>query len=78
MDIKQCNDCKQEKPRDEFNGHPLGKLGLQAYCKSCQRIRNREYARKRTGYYERRKRVPTPLVAVTANFFPSPKEFYYG
>ena len=78
MTTKTCNDCQIEKPHAEFNEHPLGKHGLQAYCKECQRARNREYARKRTGYYERRERIQLQTrPTASLNFFPSAAEFYH-
>lgn len=41
--MKICNTCEQEKPRSEFHSQASYKDGLNAKCKSCVKIRVREY-----------------------------------
>jgi hypothetical protein len=38
---KVCPDCCQEKPLAEFNKSRKRKLGVQVYCRECQRARDR-------------------------------------
>lgn len=63
---KTCSRCNTEKDFTEFNKHPTGSLGLQAWCKQCYRdsislrIRtDREWAIQRNKRrYHRRKLLP--------------------
>lgn len=34
---KKCSHCNTDKPFSDFNKHPTGSLGLQAWCKQCYR-----------------------------------------
>ena len=38
-DHKECADCRQVKPVDDFYRHPHGRLGRAPICKPCHRRR---------------------------------------
>jgi hypothetical protein len=41
--MKRCSSCQQTKSLDEFNKKTSNKDGLERYCKSCHRLRNRKH-----------------------------------
>jgi hypothetical protein len=40
--MKQCNDCRQLKPLDEFNKSNQNNDGLQYKCRECERVVRRK------------------------------------
>jgi len=54
--VKQCACCRKYKESGEFNTSKVSADGLQAYCKSCQRIYHikhpsKEYKRNKKDEY---------------------------
>lgn len=43
MTVKSCYKCNETKDTSEFHKNKRQKDGLQNYCKSCAKIRNRDY-----------------------------------
>lgn len=54
---KQCSQCFETKPLDDFSPNPLGKQGRHPRCKKCSNENAREHRRKRA---EREGRVVRP------------------
>lgn len=44
--MKKCNKCGLEKPLGEFSVNKIKKDGLQANCRECGKIRNKEWYKK--------------------------------
>lgn len=47
MDQKKCSGCHQYLPICSFHKSTKGTYGVGAYCKGCQRARNKEWQKKR-------------------------------
>ena len=44
-EVKQCRDCGQHKPLDQFNKrNTRGRTGYLSYCKACLSARWRKWA----------------------------------
>lgn len=52
---KQCSKCKQIKSISEFNKQSTCKNGIRSYCKSCQKVMDRNYEKTTKGKTVRRK-----------------------
>lgn len=54
MDTKLCNDCGLVKPLTEFHANKAKPDGLQAYCKTCKKERDRsDYQKGRVAYVQK-------------------------
>ena len=51
MNNKQCANCKQIKPLDEFFKNPTGSNGRGCYCKKCHLERKQAARKEKKGYY---------------------------
>ena len=45
METKKCANCGQELPLSEFNRCAKNRDGLMSYCKGCQAVKGKAYAR---------------------------------
>ena len=54
MEIKKCNKCGEEKPKNQFFKSPRNKDGCRSQCKVCENKANlaRQSKYKRTEYYQ--------------------------
>ena len=41
--MKQCPTCREVKALDQFNAKKRNKDGLERYCRTCHKIKNRKH-----------------------------------
>ena len=41
--MKQCSTCREVKALDQFNAKKRNKDGLERYCRTCHKIKNRKH-----------------------------------
>ena len=50
METKYCSQCREDKPLDQFSKLSSSKDGKQPQCKSCNKVNNARFRKKRPKY----------------------------
>lgn len=48
--MKKCTECGVKKTYEEFHKNKATRDGYDSLCKSCRRVRNKEWARRNSNY----------------------------